>query len=223
MPDYAAQRSTMVDTQLATNEVADLRVRAAMAAIAREQFLPAGKRAMAYCDVPVEVSAGRFLLDPRSFGKLVMLADIQPTDHVLDVGCTTGYSTAVLSLLAKSVVGLEQDADLVGAWQTICCRRLVSTNATAVQGTLVDGFQAKAPYDVIVVNGGIEEPPQKLLSQLGEGGRLVAIVLGGAPGRAHLFERDKGRVGSRVDFDAAAPVACRISNSPLDLFSDNPT
>ena len=62
MPDYAAQRSTMVDTQLATNEVADLRVRAAMAAIARERFLPAGKRAMAYCDVPVEVSAGRFLL-----------------------------------------------------------------------------------------------------------------------------------------------------------------
>ncbi len=144
MPDYAAQRSTMVDTQLATNEVADLRVRAAMAAIAREQFLPAGKRAMAYCDVPVEVSAGRFLLDPRSFGKLVMLADIQPTDHVLDVGCTTGYSTAVLSLLAKSVVGLEQDADLVGVANDLLPAVGVS-NATAVQGMLAEGFASEGP------------------------------------------------------------------------------
>ena len=205
MPDYAAQRITMVDTQLATNEVADLRVRAAMAAVARERFLPAGKRAMAYCDVPVEVTPGRFLLDPRSFGKLVMLADIQPTDHVLDVGCTTGYSTAILSLLAKSVVGLEQDADLVGVANDLLPAVGVS-NASAVQGTLVDGFNAKAPYDVILINGGIEVPPQKLLSQLGEGGRLVAIVLGGTQGRAHLFERDKGRVGSRVDFDATVPV-----------------
>ncbi len=205
MPDYAAQRANMVAAQLSTTDVSDPRVRLAIATVARESFVPAVKRAMAYCDLPVEVVAGRYLLDPRSFAKLLVLAGVRPADRVLDVGCATGYSTAVLALLAKSVVAVEQDGDLV----RVASDRLSAVgaeNATVVQGALVEGAKAKSPYDVIVVEGGIEEAPQTLLSQLGEGGRMVAVLRQGAHGRAHLFVRENGRIGSRPDFDASVPV-----------------
>ena len=205
MPDYAAQRANMVETQLATNGVADPRVRAAMAAVPRERFMPAAKCAMAYCDVPVEVAPGRRLLDPRSFAKLLVLAGVGRTDRVLDVGCATGYSTAVLALLAKSVVAVDQDADLVRLARDNLSA-VGAGNATVVQNALADGAKAEAPYDVIVVEGGIEEAPQTLLSQLGEGGRLVAVLQRGALGRAHLFVRENGRIGSHPDFDASVPA-----------------
>ncbi|MGC9954811.1 MAG: protein-L-isoaspartate O-methyltransferase [Rhizomicrobium sp.] len=205
MPDFAAQRANMVQSQLSTNDVADPRIRLAVAAVPREQFVPDAKRAMAYCDLPVEVAPGRYLLDPRSFAKLLVLAGPRATDRVLDVGCATGYSAAVLGLLAKSVVALEQDAGLVRA-ASDGLAAVGAENATIVQNALVEGAKAQAPYDVIVVEGGIEEAPQTLLSQLGEGGRLVAVLQQGGQGRAHLFVREKGRIGSRPDFDASVPV-----------------
>ncbi|MGA7675013.1 MAG: protein-L-isoaspartate O-methyltransferase [Rhizomicrobium sp.] len=206
MPDYATQRVNMVDSQLSTNDVADPRIRSAMAAVAREQFVPTAKRDMAYCDLPIEVAPGRYLLDPRCFGKLLELAGVRPTDRVLDIGCATGYSAAVLGLLAKEVVAVEQDDDLAREARD----RLADVgakNTTVVQNALVEGAKAQAPYDVIVVEGAVEEPPQALLSQLGEGGRLVAMVQQrAAQGRAHLFVRENGRIGSRPDFDASVPV-----------------
>lgn len=205
MPDYAAQRRNMVEAQIRANDVTDTRIQAAMDEIARERFVPASKRAVAYSDVPVEVVAGRYLMDPRSFGKLVQLAGIGPADAVLDVGCATGYSSAVLARLAKSVVALEQDADLVRIAIDML-QAVKATNAEVVQGGLAEGYKAKAPYDVIFINGAIEAEPEKLLAQLGEGGRLVAIMRNGEFGRAQLFVRRQGNIGRRADFDASVPA-----------------
>jgi protein-L-isoaspartate(D-aspartate) O-methyltransferase len=205
MPNYATQRLNMVETQVRTNDVTDPRIHAAMSEVARERFVPAAKRALAYADVPVEVSPRRFLLDPRSFSKLLTLADVRANDRVLDVGCATGYSAAVLARLARSVVAVEQDADLVRVALDMLAA-VGAANVEVVQGSLIDGFKAKAPYDVIFVDGAIEAAPEALLAQLAEGGRLVAVILGEAGGRAHLFLREKGRIGSRADFDADIPV-----------------
>jgi protein-L-isoaspartate(D-aspartate) O-methyltransferase len=195
----------MVEAQLRTNDVGSRRIQGVMAGVPREKFVPQNRGATAYSDLPVEVAPGRYLLDPRSFAKLLMLADIMPTDGVLDVACATGYSSVVLAQLAASVIALEQDADLVRM-----ASELVpgsgAANATVVQGSLTEGYRAKAPYDVIIVEGAIEEPPQTLLSQLGEGGRLVAVLQNGVVGRAHLFVREKGQIGSRADFDATVPT-----------------
>src|SRR3984957_2992794 len=108
-----AARTNMIDAQIRSADVTDPRIHAAMAAVARERFVPTAKRALAYADVAVEVAPGRFLLDPRSLAKGLQLAEVRAEDRVLDVGCATGYSSAVLGRLANSVVALEQDADLV--------------------------------------------------------------------------------------------------------------
>jgi len=204
MADYVQQRMNMVDAQVRTNDVTDPRIHAAMRNIPRERFVPPSRRAMAYADALIEVAPQRYLLDPRTFSKLLQLVEIRTSDKVLDVGCTTGYSSAVLARLANSVVALEQDADLVRvAVEAIAS--VGATNTTVVQGQLAGGCKEHAPYDVIFVNGGIQEQPERLLAQLGDGGRLAAVLQSGTQGRAELYVKEQGRVGARGDFDASVP------------------
>ncbi|HEX4862287.1 MAG TPA: protein-L-isoaspartate O-methyltransferase [Rhizomicrobium sp.] len=204
MSPFAARRFNMIEAQLRTNDVSDPRICAAMGDIPRERFVPAAKQALAYADVPVEVSPSRFLLDPRTFAKLLMLADVKAGETVLDVGSATGYSAAVLARLARSVIALEQDAELVRAAYELL-PSLGAANVIVTQGPLNQGLKAKAPYDVIFVNGSLGEVPEMLLGQLAEGGRLVAVLSDGATGKAQVFLREKGRIGSRPGFDAVVP------------------
>jgi len=205
MQDYASQRFNMVASQVLANGVTDERILAALTAVERERFVPTAKRAIAYADAVVEIVPNRYVLDPRTFALMLEAAEIRPTDKVLDVGCTTGYSTAVLGHLAGSVVGLEQDVDLVRiasdlfpAWG--------ARNISVVQGALSEGHRGGAPYNVIFVNGAIEASPQALLAQLAEGGRLIAVVRKEAQGHAVLYLNEQGRVGQRAVFDATVPL-----------------
>jgi protein-L-isoaspartate(D-aspartate) O-methyltransferase len=205
MPDYAAQRSNMVASQVLANGVTEARLLDALGRVPREGFVPAAKRSVAYVDAPIELAHRRWLLEPRTFAKMLQLAEIGASDSVLDVGCTTGYSTAVIAGVAARVVGLEQDADFVRVSEENL-RQLGIHNATIAQGLLADGFRSAAPFDAIIVNGAIETHPGKLLAQLAEGGRLVAVVQNGAAGQAAIYLNEKGRVGRRFAFDAWAPV-----------------
>ena len=196
-------RFNMVETQIRPSHVTDDRLLAAMMAVPREKFVPGAARALAYADVPVALAPGRYLLDPRSFAKLVQLAGIEADDRVLDVGGGTGYSAAVLARLAGEVVALEQDADLVRAASQLLAN--VVGKVEVVQGGLVEGVKDRAPFDVIFINGAIEQVPDTLLSQLAEGGRLVAVLKDGQS-RAWLYLKENGQVGRRPDFDADVPV-----------------
>jgi protein-L-isoaspartate(D-aspartate) O-methyltransferase len=196
-------RFNMVEAQIRPADVTDPRVLAAINAVPREAFVPRASAALAYADVPVPVAPGRYLLDPRSFAKLLQLAEIGADDRVLDVGCGTGYSAAVLARLAGEVVALEQDADLVRVASQLLAN--VVGKVEVVQGGLVEGVKDRAPYDVIFINGAVEQVPESLLNQLAEGGRLVTFLQNGQS-RAWLFVKEKGQVGRRPDFDADVPV-----------------
>jgi protein-L-isoaspartate(D-aspartate) O-methyltransferase len=196
-------RFNMVEAQIRPANVTDQRILAAMNAVAREKFVPRAAVALAYADVPVQVAPGRHLLDPRSFAKLVQLAQVTADDRVLDVGCATGYSSAVLARLAADVIALEQDADLVRAASGLLANPVGKVEV--VQGALIEGVKDRAPFDVIFVNGAIERVPESLLSQLAEGGRLVTVLKDGQS-RAWLFLKENGQVGKRPDFDADVPV-----------------
>ena len=212
----SAARANMIDTQVRCQDVTDPRIHAAMAAVARERFVPPARRAIAYADVAVELAPGRFMLDPRSLAKALQLAEVTAEDRVLDVGCGTGYSSAVLGRLAKSVVALEQDADLVRIASQALANAQGSIEVT--QGGLIEGFKMGGPYDVILVNGGIEARPDTLLGQLAEGGRLVAFLQTGAQGRATLFVREHGQIGSRPGFDSTVPMLAGFKKSQGFIF-----
>jgi protein-L-isoaspartate(D-aspartate) O-methyltransferase len=204
MTNYSVQRFNMVASQVLASGVIDERILAAMRTVERERFVPAAKQALAYAEAAIELVPGRYLMDARTFALMLQAAEIRPKDKVLDVGCGTGYSLAILSELAGRVIGLEQDADLVRI-ATELLRQLGAKNASVTQGSYAEGSRASAPYNAIFVNGAVETQPHTLLSQLAEGGRLVAVVAPGAEGRATIFLKEHGRIGHRIAFDANLP------------------
>ncbi len=201
MTDFAAARAYMIDCQLRPNEVNDERLIGAMEEVARENFVPKGKRAIAYVDEDLEIASGRYLMEPMVFARLLAAANIQPKDLVLDIGCATGYSAAVIAAMADAVVALEEDADLVAAAEKKLSAAEVM-NAAVVKGALRDGVAKQGPYDVIVIEGAVEEIPESLVKQLKDGGRLVCVKLEGGVGRAHIVTMEDGIAAGRNLFDA---------------------
>jgi protein-L-isoaspartate(D-aspartate) O-methyltransferase len=212
MIDFARRRFTMVESQIRPNEVTDPRLLAILRTLPRERFVPDRLRPLAYSDEAVEVfpaidgAPARFLLAPMVLARLVQLAAVEPHDTVLDVGCATGYSTAVLSGLGRAAIGLEPEPELAEAARD-ALRALGIVNAEIVEGPLADGYPQASPYDVIVLNGSVPNPPAALTSQLREGGRIaVVLASGGADrqGRAYLFVKVGGEMSGVPHFDAGA-------------------
>ena len=221
MIDFAAARRMMVDGQVRTSDVTDLRIIAAMLELPRERFVPDTSAELAYLDLDAPAATGgkqvRHLLKPMVLAKLVQAAAVKADDRVLDVGCATGYSAALLARLARSVVALEQDPFLVRlAGENL--QAVGAGNATVVTGPLTEGWQRDAPYDVVFVNGATESMPRTLCRQLKDGGRLVAVV-GRAPvSRAMLYCSVQGDVSGRPIFDAAAPLLPGFAAPPAFVF-----
>jgi len=217
MTDFRLQRLNMVESQVRPSDVTDQRIIRAMLEVPRELFVPPALASMAYMDEPVPVLAGdrrgegRHLLAPRTFAKLVHLAEVGPDSAVLDVGCASGYSTAVLARLARRVVAVEPDQEL--AQQAVrVLESLDAGGATVLRGPLPAGAPAEGPFDAILLNGAVPAVPRALLEQLADSGRLVAIVADAAAsppqlGRAQVWRRAGNTFDARPAFDAgAAPL-----------------
>lgn len=208
MDDFATARSKMVETQLRTEDVVDREVLAAMADVPREEFVPGRMRPLAYIDSDIQIkdatdlSPPRYLLAPAPMARLVQAAAVGKSDIVLDIGCGSGYSAAVLAKLADSVVALESDEELAAR----ATENLVSLgidNAAVVTGSLEAGYPSEGPYDVIFVGGAVEVVPESLSNQLKEGGRLVAVVGFGRWAPAMVYTLSDGDFAGSAAFNAA--------------------
>lgn len=206
--DFSERRVKMVDGQVRTTDVTDAAILSAMLSVPREAFVDSAQRELAYIDEDLRYTATadseqpRYLMEPSPFAKLAQLAEIGPRDFVLDVGSGTGYSAAVLSQLASSVIALESDPTLA-ATATSTLSSLGCDNVVVVTGPLDAGYASQAPYDVIFVGGSVEQVPDALLAQLKEGGRLVAVEGRGNAGVASVFLKAGGNVTARRAFNAA--------------------
>jgi protein-L-isoaspartate(D-aspartate) O-methyltransferase len=205
MTDFANARRLMVDNQLRTSGITDRRLLTAMGEVPRELFVPAVRRELAYIDGSQPLNATRRLGPPAPFAKLVQLAAIEHSDHVLDVGCGTGYSPAVLARLAADVVAVDHDASLAAeARKTLA--GVDAGNVSVIEGALATAGRNKGPYDVIVLEGVVAEVPDALFAQLKPEGRLVTLIAGaGEVPVAHLFAKSGKGIAARADFDARLP------------------
>jgi protein-L-isoaspartate(D-aspartate) O-methyltransferase len=202
--DYARARLNMVENQLRPNRIDDRRLLDAMLAVPRERFVPRALAGVAYSDEDLRLPDGQSLIEPLVLARLIQSVAVSDQDVVLVVGCATGYAAAVLARLAATVILLVPDAaaamvepllDELGADNVVV---ISSDDPTA-------GHPSQAPFDVILLTGSVDAVPPALLEQIGERGRLVAVVEGERVGRGVLFTRLHGVVGQRTLFDAQVP------------------
>ena len=211
--DYQEARQKMVDNQIRTTDVTSHSVLKAFLTVAREDFVPTPLKPLAYIDSDLRISdsdgVGRFVMEPSPLAKMLQLAQITRDHVVLEIGCGSGYSAAILSLLAGSVVAVESDAALAEAASALLSDTGYD-NVAVVTGDLEKVYAAEAPYDVIFFNGAVEAVPAALFDQLREGGKLVSAIGTGLSAQAYLFVKDGGVVSGRPAFN--------ISIKPLPGF-----
>jgi len=162
---YSSMRSAMVDSQLRTSDVTDPAVIAAMASVPRESFLPDERKAMAYIDRAVQLSGGRALNPPLATGRLLTEAAVKAGHKVLLIGAATGYAAVLLQKMGAIVTAVEEDSLLAA--------KAAAAGVQITSAQLAAGAPSEGPYDIIVIDGAVEELPAALVGQLAEGGRLV--------------------------------------------------
>lgn len=218
MIDFAQARTKMVESQIRTNRVWDEELIAAFREVSRERFVPPDKQGIAYVDEDLPLGNGRYLMEAMVLARLLQAAEPGPGDIALDVGCGSGYATAILARLCATVIGLESDPALAKqAAESLSATGVM--NAEVAEGPLAAGRPKQGPYNVILVNGAVPELPKALTDQLAEGGRLVTVVRSTrAIGRGMLAQRLGEVVSSRVLFDAATPPLPGFAREPGFVF-----
>ncbi|MBA3677175.1 MAG: protein-L-isoaspartate O-methyltransferase [Sphingosinicella sp.] len=200
--NFEQMRKAMVASQLRTTGINDPRVIAAMGAVPRERFVPADRIAIAYADTLVPLGKGRELNSPMSLGRLLTEAAPQPADRALVIGAATGYAAAVLSQMVASVVALEEDPALAAAAKNA----LKGIKVKLVEGPLNQGQKAGAPYDLILIDGAVEQIPDAIIAQLAENGRLAAAMLDDGVSRISIGRRGGTGFGMAAVSDAASAI-----------------
>ena len=205
MTDYAARRRMMVDTQVRPSDVTKFPIIDAMLTVPREIFVPDQAREAAYAEEHVALGDGRVVLDARTLAKMLDALEIGPSDLVLDIGAGLGYSSAVIARMAQAVVMVEEDEALAGDAQSALSDS-GADNVIVQTGALNQGAAEHGPYDVIIVQGGIETLPEGIADQLKDGGRIACIFIEGTLGEVRTGLKIDGAISWRYAFNTAAPV-----------------
>jgi len=203
--DFAAARRIMVDSQIRPNDVTDPDLVSALMRVAREAFVPASRKGVAYSEMEIETSEGRALWTPRDFAKLLKALSPNSDDIALVIGAGAGYETAILSNLVETVIGLEDDEIIVNK-ATERLANLGMDRAVMVHGRLEEGLSDQGPFDIILVNGMVETVPPAWTEQLAENGRLgVVVQQSNGLGSARIYQRAGETISYRSAFEARSP------------------
>lgn len=217
MTDYARARANMVENQLRPSRIDNPRLLAAMGEIPREAFCPPALRGAAYGDDDLDLGGGRHLMEPLALAKLIQAAAPQPGDVALVIGCDTGYCAAVLSRMVATLFLLVQEGGQAPAIEELLAE-LGCDNVVLQAGDPRGGLAAQAPFDIVLLAGSVERVPQSLIDQLGEGGRLVAVVNHGRVGKVTVFHKLGGAIGNTTPVDAAVPPLAGLQPEPAFSF-----
>jgi len=200
--NFEHMRKAMIASQLRTTGTNDPRVLAAMGEVPRERFVPAERASLAYADALVPLKPGRDFNSPMALGRLLTEAAPGPGERVLVIGAATGYAAAVMARLAGPVTALEEDPELAAQARS----SLAGSGVAVVEGPLASGWPGSAPYELILIDGAVEQVPDALVAQLAEGGRLAAGLIESRVTRLAIGRRAGEGFAMAAFADAAAAI-----------------
>lgn len=217
MFDVEAARRAMVESQIHVDDVTDRRILDAFSALPRELFVPKAQADTAYSERNIPLGYGRYLIKPRALAKLMQAVDIKSDDLVLHIGAASGYSAALLGMLAETVVTMEPEAELREKAQSDLIL-VQADNVAVIDGDLRAAAPNQGPFDVIFVDASVSEVPSTWIDQLAEGGRLAVFERCGNDGHGVVYVRSHGRAGRRIVFDACVPFLPGFERAPVFSF-----
>ena len=216
---FITLRKAMVDSQIRPNKVIDDQVIEAFSTVPRELFVNRQMQEMAYIDEDIHLSGGRFIIEAMVMARMVQALKLTPSDNVMCIGAGNGYGAAILSSLAASVIAVETRIQMVEKAQQIVAGLDIG-NVAVVKSRLQDGYPSEAPYQGIIIEGGVEYVPQALFDQLSDGGHLVCVLRprGLDVGEAMIWHKRSDHVTSKALFTAQVPVLDEFKLKPKFAF-----
>lgn len=214
--DFTTLRLNMVNNQLRTVDVVSPAILSAFLSLSREDFVPVELKEIAYIDDDLLLSGvkgsvdARYLMEPAPLAKLLQLCNFSEDDRVLHIGANIGYASIIISDLVRHVVALESDSNLVNELRKNV-EKYKKINIEVVESRLNDGYDENGPYDVIFIEGSVQDFDHKIFDQLCEGGRLIIVEGASYNGVAKIYNKQAGDVSGRVAFN--------LNVKPLNSFS----
>ena len=208
-------RKIMLESQIRPNKVIDEKVLSAFSIIPRELFVQKSMRDIAYIDEDLPLSNGRYLMEPMVLARLIQSLNLNVSDNVMIIGVGTGYSAAIISQIVASVIGIESRTNLIKKAENNLVH-LDITNTVLFKERLQDGYSKEAPYNAILIDGGVSFVPDSILNQLAKNGRLVSIYRQKieTAGEASLWMRAASNFTRTCLFNAQVPTLEEFKKKP---------
>ena len=201
--DFKIARKNMVENQIRANKVTSLNVINAFLDVPREKFVPDALQEISYVDEDIQLSRNRFMMKPMILARLFQSLNLKGNENILHVGSNSGYGSAILSRMCSSVISLESDKKLFET-SIHTFSNMGFDNVVPLHGSMENGVEKEAPFDIIFIEGSIETEPKSLFGQLNENGKLIAIIRPAniKIGKAKLFFNISNEIGLENLFDA---------------------
>ena len=201
--DFKIARKNMVENQIRANKVTSLNIINAFLDVPREKFVPDALQEISYVDEDIQLSRNRFMMKPMILARLFQSLNLKGNENILHVGSNSGYGSAILSRMCSSVISLESDKKLFET-SIHTFSNMGFDNVVPLHGSMENGVEKEAPFDIIFIEGSIETEPKSLFGQLNENGKLIAIIRPAniKIGKAKLFFKISNEIGLENLFDA---------------------
>ena len=205
MSDFNIARKNMIHNQLMANIIVEDYILKAFEVIPRENFLPFEKRPKAYLDEDIEIMVDRYLIEPRIIGNIIKLSKIKKNYTVMDLACSTGYSSAILSKLSKKVYAIDNKEKLIKQ-ADLNIKKLNISNIVFLNKNPVNGLKKK--FDIIFIFGGVQYVPANLFDSLkSDGGSLITVLYDNNDiGKIHIVKKINGKISRTNYISAQTPI-----------------
>ncbi|QNT78960.1 protein-L-isoaspartate O-methyltransferase family protein [Entomobacter blattae] len=213
MLNFTEARQKMVDAQIRPQQINDPRIVSIMRHLPREQCTPDSLKDFSYIDGNLSLGEGRVLTEPRITGRMLQLSDVREGENVLVIAAGTGYVAAMFANLGAKVTAVEQNKELSALGEKFC--KNFAPEVHWYTASFKEGFPGRGPYDLIYIDGAVQEIPPIYKQQLAPGGRIVGVIWPeGKVASAFLAEHSETDLKVLPQFDVSLPLLPELVVEP---------